>query len=179
MEESNITVLKDRLKDIALQILEIERERIDCKSDMSDIKKELNCLMPKSYVPKAIKVYMGKGRLDDEDLQEYQDVCDFLDLSYTCGVVQPNKDRYADDEKTKDRKRRVLDTLQRYKTLQDECNEYAVQIRDLYARARSCNISVPLLKKLVDFVLHPDKLEAYNNDTPLLEVYTEVIPDLS
>ena len=39
-------------------------------------------------------------------------------------------------------------------------------------------ISVPLLKKLVDFVLHPDKLRAYHEDTPLLEAYVEVIPDI-
>lgn len=176
--EGNITILKDKLKDYALQILEIEKERIDTKADMADIKKELGCLMPKSYIAKTIKVWLGKGRLDEQAQDEYRDICDFLGVAYTCGLIQPNSERYANDEKTSERKRRVIDTLNRYKNLQDEHNEYSVQIRDLYARAKNSGISVPLLKKLVDFVLHPDKLSAYREDTPLLEVYTEVIPDI-
>lgn len=174
--EANLTLLKDKLKEIAIQILEIEKERIGLKEDMVDIKKELSCLMPKSFVAKSIKVFMGKGRMDDADIEEYRKVCSFLNIPYTCGVIQPEEIEM--DEKTKDRKRQVLDTLKRYQELQNEHNEYSVQIRDLYARAKNSGISVPLLKKLVDFVLHPDKLVEYHENTPLLEAYTEVIPDI-
>ena len=176
--ESNITLLKDKIKEIALQILEIEKERISIKEDMVDIKKELGCLMPKSYTAKAIKVWLGKGRLDDQAQEEYRNICDFLGVTYTCGLIQPDENHYPKDDKTNERKRRVTDTLTRYKNLQDECNEFSVQIRDLYARAKNSGISVPLLKKLVDFVIHPDNLLAYREDTPLLEVYTEVIPEI-
>ena len=174
--EANLTLLKDKLKEIAIQILEIERERISLKEDMVDIKKELSCLMPKSYVPKAIRVFMGKGLMSSDDIAEYRQVCTMLNTSYTCGVIQPEEVEM--DEKTKERKRQIIDTLKRYQELQNEHNEYSVQIRDLYARAKNSEISVPLLKKLVDFVLHPDKLVEYHENTPLLEAYTEVIPDI-
>lgn len=177
--EGNLTLLKDKIKEIALQILEIERERISIKLDMVDIKKELHCQMPKSMVPKAIKVFLGKGRLDDNAVLEYQAICDMLNIPCTFGYMDPDTSHYdMTDPQIKARRDRIVGILQRYQNLQNECNEYSVQIRDLYARAKNCGISVPLLKKLVDFVLHPDKLRQYEEDTPLLEAYTEVIPEI-
>lgn len=177
--EGNLTLLKDKLKEIAIQILEIERERKGIKEDMADIKQELNTWMPKSYVPKAIKVYLGKGKLDEEAVDEYEQVCTMLNMTYTCGFLMPDESKFeASDPQVKAKREKIIGVLQRYETLYHECNECSVQIRDLYAQAKNSGISVPLLKKLVDFVLHPDKLREYHEDTPLLEAYTEVIPEI-
>lgn len=175
----NITLLKDKIKEIASQILEIERERQGLKLDMRDIKIELNCQMSKSMSAKAIKLWLGKGKLDDEAVAEYQALCSMLGLSCNFNYMKPEDGRYnMDDPQVKARRDKIVNILQRYENLHNEHNEYSVQIRDLYAKAKNCGISVPLLKKLVDFVLHPDKLREYQEDTPLLEVYTEVIPDI-
>lgn len=177
--EGNITLLKDKLKEIALQILEIERERISVKEDLSDLKKELNCLLPKSQISKAIKVWLGKGKLNETDIDDYRQLCTMLNTSYTCGMIVPDNTQSENLEPgVKEHREKVISVLKRYENIYNEGNELSVQIRNLYAVAKNSGISVPLLKKLVDFVLHPDKLRAYHEDTPLLEVYTEVIPEI-
>lgn len=177
--DGNLTLLKDKIKEIATQILEIERERISIKEDMVDVKKELHCQMPKRMVSKAIKVFLKKSYLDQDAIDEYQAVCDMLNLPCTFGFMKPDETHYdMNDPQVKARRDRIVGILQRYQELQNEHNEFSVQIRDLYARAKNSGISVPLLKKLVDFVLHPDKLRQYEEDTPLLEAYTEVIPEI-
>lgn len=175
----NITLLKDKIKEIAGEILEIEKERQSLKLDMLDVRIELNCQMSKSMSAKAIKLWLGKGKLDDDAVAEYQALCSFLNLRCNFNYMEAEEGRYdMTDPKMKERKDKIISILQRYQNLHDEHNECSVQIRDLYARAKNSGISVPLLKKLVDFVLHPDKLRAYQEDTPLLEVYTEVIPEI-
>lgn len=177
--EGNITLLKDKIKEIAIEILEIEKERQGLKLDMRDLRIELNCQMSKSMSAKAIKLWLGKGSLTAEAVEEYQALCSMLGLSCTFNYMNPEKERYdMKDPVVKERHDKIVSILQRYQNLHDEHNECSVQIRDLYAKAKNCGISVPLLKKLVDFVLHPDKLRAYQEDTPLLEVYTEVIPEI-
>lgn len=177
--DGNITLLKDKIREIARQILEIEEERDGLKEDMRDLRIEMNCVLPKSYIPKAIKLWLEKNRIDNEKISEYQSLCSLLNLCCAYGYMQPEEGRYdVNDPEVKKRRDRIVSILQRYENLHNEHNELSVQIRDLYARAKNAGISVPLLKKLVDFVRHPDKLEAYHEDTPLLEVYTEVIPEI-
>lgn len=176
MIDYNLTVVKDKLKNIALQILEHERDKIGIREDMVDIKKEMGAWLPKSLISKVLKVYLRKGGIKDNDLEEYQLACDILGMSYNCDQYMPGDVSLSEDQKEK--RAKVIAICQRYSILQDEMNEHSVEIRDLYAQAKNCGISVPLLKKLVDFVLHPDKLRAYHDDTPLLEAYVEVIPDI-
>lgn len=176
MTEYNLTLLKDQLKTIALEILDYERERKGVKEDMVDLKTEMQGFVPKHLIPKIIKVYFQKSGVKPADIDEYKQVCNVLGLSYICGWYQPG-DKELEPEQ-KEYRDKVISIMKRYETLQDECNELSVNIRNCYAKAKAMGISVPLLKKLVDFVLHPDKLRAYHEDTPLLEAYVEVIPDI-
>lgn len=176
MIDYNLTVVKDRLKQIALEILDHEKNKIAIRADMADLKAELGNFLPKHLIQKVLNVYFSKGCVKDADQEEYQNACLILGRAYNCGKYVPDNVTLTDEQKEK--RSKILSICERYDALKNEANESSVQIRDCYARARSVGISVPLLKKLVDFVLHPDKLVAYRDDTPLLEAYVEVIPDI-
>lgn len=176
MTDYNLTLIKEKVKEIALQILEHEKEKIGIKVDMSDLKKELGAYLPKSMIMKILNVYLQKGGIKDSDLEEYQMACRILGLPYNCDHYVPQDVTLTEEQKQK--RSKVVSICQRYDNLRNEMNDHSVEIRNLYAIAKNSGISVPLLKKLVDFVLHPDKLRAYHDDTPLLEAYVEVIPDI-
>lgn len=176
MIDYNLTVVKDKLKEIALQILEHERDKTGIREDMSDIKKEMGAFLPKSLIMKVLNVYLQKGGIKDSDLEEYQMACRILGFGYNCQRFIPEDGQLTEEQKGK--RAKIVSICNRYDSLRNELNEHSVEIRGLYAQAKNCGISVPLLKKLVDFVLHPDKLRAYHDDTPLLEAYVEVIPDI-
>lgn len=176
MEATNLTLLKDHLKTIAIEILEHERDKKGVREDMVDLKAELKGVLPKGLIPKVIKVYLQKGGIKDVDLEEYQQACRVLGIGYNCEKYIPSEVELTAEQK--EIRKRVISICERYSCLNDEANQLSVDIRDCYAKARAIGISVPLLKKLVDFVLHPDKLRAYHDDTPLLEAYVEVIPDI-
>lgn len=176
MTDYNLTPIKEKVKELALQILEHEKEKIGIKVDMSDLKKELGAYLPKSMIMKILNVYLQKGGIKDSDLEEYQMACRILGLPYNCDHYVPQDVTLTEEQKQK--RSKVVSICQRYDNLRNEMNDHSVEIRNLYAIAKNSGISVPLLKKLVDFVLHPDKLRAYHDDTPLLEAYVEVIPDI-
>lgn len=176
MIDYNLTVVKDKIKELALSILEHERDKIGLRTDMADLKRELGAFLPKSMIMKVLNVYLQKGGIKDSDLEEYQMACRILGFGYNCERFIPEDGQLTEEQKSK--RAKIVSICSRYDSLRNEMNEHSVEIRALYAMARNSGISVPLLKKLVDFVLHPDKLRAYHEDTPLLEAYVEVIPDI-
>lgn len=176
INDGNITILKEHIRRLAGCILEREKERAELKEDMKELRLQLSYVMPKNLVNKAIKVWFYKGCVKKDDVDEYQQVCDLLHLPYTCDIYQPSDTDFSDTEK--EVRSKATPILQRYSTLEQDYAELSDDIKDYYAEAKGLGISVPLLKKLVDFVLHPDKLLNYREDTPLLEVYTEVIPEI-
>lgn len=172
----NITLLKEAIIERGKAILEIERERIGLREDMKDIKTELRVVLPKGWAEKAIKIYLNKG-MKQEEADTYQQLCDLLGIGFVCGTYMPTLGQEETPELA-EKKKKILDILKRYQVLKSELDDLTVQVRQEYAIAKTKDISVPLLKKLVDFVLNPDKLRAYHEDTPLLETYTEVIPEI-
>lgn len=172
----NITLLKEAIIERGRAILEIERERIGLREDMRDIKAELRVLLPKGWAEKAIKIYLNKG-MKQEEADTYQQLCDLLGIGFVCGTYMPNV-KEDTEPAVAEKKKKILDILKRYHNLKAELDDLTAHVRQEYAIAKAKDISVPLLKKLVDFVLNPDKLKAYHEDTPLLETYTEVIPEI-
>lgn len=173
----NLTEIKEQIKKIALEILEAEKERTYLADDMKELKLEIQMYAPKKLVGKILKVYFRKG-FSDRDMEEYTEVCDRLGMPFGFEQYLPSSNIYDETEEGKECRAKLLAVLGRYDMLAMQKKELSDQIKELYARAKNKGISVPLLKKLVDFVLHPDKLRAYHEDTPLLEAYTEVIPEI-
>lgn len=172
---TNLTLLKEAIIQSGRNILEIERERIGLREDMKDVKTELRALLPKGWAEKAIKVYLQKG-MSREDADTYSQLCELMGFSYACDFYQPSNKELSPE--LEEKRKKLLGILGRYQNLKAELDDLTVQVRQEYAIAKTKDISVPLLKKLIDFVLHPDKLRLYREDTPLLETYTEVIPEI-
>ena len=143
---------------------------------MKDVKTELRAILPKGWAEKAIKIYLSKG-MKQEEVDTYQQLCDLLGIGFVCDTYMPVLGKEETPELVEKRKK-ILDILNRYRNLKAELDDLTAHVLQEYAIAKAKDISVPLLKKLVDFVLNPDKLRAYQEDTPLLEAYTEVIPEI-
>ena len=171
----NLTLVKDAIIQSGRNILEIEKERIGLREDMKDIKAELRAFLPKGWTEKAIKVFLNKG-MKQSEADDFMQICDFLGIGYVCGTYIPSETEETPE--LAERKKQVKSKLERYQNLKHELDDLTVQVRQEYAIAKTKGISVPLLKKLVDFVLNPDKLRLYHENTPLLEAYTEVIPEI-
>jgi uncharacterized protein (UPF0335 family) len=166
---------KDVLKDILRQLVLIEKDRQGLKEDMADLKMEFGTLVNKKLVGKILKVALNKG-LKEYEIDDYMLACQMLGKSFPCGVYMP-----TDVEMTpemSDQRKKLLSLVERYKNLQDEHNELSVQIRNKYAEAKAKGISVPMLKKAVDFCVHPDKLREYYDSNPLLESYVQVVEEI-
>ena len=166
---------KDVLKDILRELILIEKDRQAVKEDMADLKLEFGTLVNKKMVSKILKVGLRKG-LKEYEVDEYILACQMLGVSFPCNVYVP-KDVDLTEEMREHRKR-LNSLIERYKNLQDEHNEFSVQIRNQYAIAKAKGISVPMLKKAVDFCLHPDKLREYYDNNPLLESYVNVVEEM-
>lgn len=166
---------KDVLKDMLRELVVIEKERQALKEDMADLKVEFGALVNKKLVSKVLKVALGKG-LKEYEIDDYTLVCQMLGLSFPCSVYMPTEVEMTPE--MKEQRKRLFSLIERYKNLQDEHNEYSVQIRNQYAVAKAKGISVPMLKKAVDFCVHPDKLRAYYDTNPLLESYVQVVEEI-
>lgn len=166
-------VQTDLFKDIAKEILNLEKERSYIKEDMEQIKEDLAQSLPKASVNKVLKIRFGKS-MTEKDRKEYKRLCDLLGFSFTCSEYVGVNSDIIETENVKSIKRQ----LNSYECLINQYNEQTDQIKDVYTQAKNKGISVPLLKKVIDFCLHPDKLKAFNEDSPLLESYMKMIPDI-
>lgn len=166
-------VQTDLFKEIAKEILNLEKERSYIKEDMEQIKEDMLQYLPKSSISKVIKIRFGKS-MTEKDRKEYKRLCNLLGLSFTCAEYVGVNSDLEDNEVVSNIKR----LLNSYGNLIEQYNEQVDQIKDVYTQAKNKGISVPLLKKVIDFCLHPDKLKAFNEDSPLLESYMKMIPDI-
>ena len=166
---------KDVLRDMLRELVLIEKDRQGVKEDMAELKLEFGSIVNKKLVSKILKVGLGKGLKKDE-IDDYTFVCQMLGVSFPCNMYVPQEAEMTEEMKTQ--RKRLFSLIERYKNLQDEHNEFSVQIRNQYAVAKAKGISVPMLKKAVDFCIHPDKLRAYYDNNPLLESYVNVVEEM-
>lgn len=166
---------KDVLRDMLRELVLIEKDRQGVKEDMSDLKQEFGSIVNKKMVSKILKVGLNKG-LKEEEIDDYTLACQMLGMSFPCSMYMPSAVEMTPEMEAQ--RKRLFSLLERYKNLQDEHNEYSVQIRNQYAVAKAKGISVPMLKKAVDFCIHPDKLKAYYDSNPLLESYVQVVEEM-
>lgn len=166
---------KDVLKDMLRELVLIEKDRQGVKEDMADLKMEFGAIVNKKMVSKILKVGLNKG-LKEYEIDDYMLACQMLGMSFPCGVYMPQNIEMTPE--MAEQRKRLLNLVERYKNLQAEHNEFSVQIRNQYAVAKAKGISVPMLKKAVDFCIHPDKLRAYYDSNPLLESYVQVVEEM-
>ena len=114
--------------------------------------------------------------LKEEEIDDYTLACQMLGMSFPCSMYMPSAVEMTPEMEAQ--RKRLFNLLERYKNLQAEHNEFSVQIRNQYAVAKNKGISVPMLKKAVDFCIHPDKLRAYYDSNPLLESYVQVVEEM-
>lgn len=167
-------VQKDKLKDIMREILMLEKERETIKEDLVRRKEEMCRFFPKNLVGKAIKVFLNKG-LTGEQVLDYQTVSDILGIPFACDFYQPNENNNMKSEEKKE----MFEVMKAYENLITERNEVSCEIRDVYCQAKNIGVSVPLLKKAIDFCLHPDKLEIYQESVPLLDTYIDISAEVN
>lgn len=160
---------REKLTSLFREILMITKEKIALGEDMKDLKLEMQSHINKSLVNKAIKVY--QKRFSEQEAKEYAVVCDMLGISYGCGEYQPDQ--------SKEKNKALLVCLQRYELLAEEAGELNQQLTAQYNNVKALNISVPVVKKLIDFCIHPDKLKEFYDNNPFLESYIKLIPELS
>lgn len=166
---------KDVLRDMLRELVLIEKDRQGVKEDMADLKQEFGSIVNKKMVSKILKVGLNKG-LKEEEIDDYTLACQMLGMSFPCSMYMPSAVEMTPEMEAQ--RKRLFNLLERYKNLQAEHNEYSVQIRNQYAVAKNKGISVPMLKKAVDFCIHPDKLRAYYDSNPLLESYVQVVEEM-
>lgn len=164
----------ERLKPIIRDILLAEQEKATIEEDIKYKKNQMKPYLPQGGVNKAIKVYMMKG-FDNVDILDYREISCLLGIPFACEVYQPTEEI---PEGLKQNREEITNILSAYATLAEEKRDLQEQISDLYKRAKILGVSVPLLKKAVDFCLHPDKLEAFREDCPLLESYVDISREL-
>lgn len=168
-------VQKDKLKDIMREILSLEKERAAVKEDMVERKRSIQTYLPKGLVNKAIKVYMNKG-YDNTTVSDYQLICDMLGIPFACDVYMPSEQELNPEQKKC--KEALIEGLKAYENLVTENNTITLDIRNLYIQAKYIGVSIPLMKKAIDFCLHPSKLAEYQEGCPLLETYIDISKDI-
>lgn len=165
-------IQKDRLKDIMREILSLEHERNAVKEDMVDVKNHISSFLPKGMFSKALKVYLEKG-YDGQAQADYEYLSDLLGIPFACKMYRPREmTDLSEDQKQNIEK--VKELFANYDRLLNERNTISCDIRDIYIQAKNIGVSVPLLKKAIDFCLHPSKLEAYQDSIPLLDTYVDI-----
>lgn len=166
---------KEKLKNLMREILAIEQEKGYITADIKQIKSEMVPYFPNKGVAKAIKIYNSKG-YDTCDILDYKEIATLLGIPFACEVFQPIQENLP--EGLLENRKNVLSLLQRYNELDQERKDLMEQIRGCYTKAKAMGISVPMLKKAIDFCLHPDKLNSFYEESPLLESYVSASEDL-
>lgn len=165
----------DVLRSLLSEILEVEKAKMDLLEDQSALKLELgSALTDKKLVKPCMDIAFGKF-YKSEVSDRYRLVSNLLGLPAMSEYYMPSD---TQDEQTLDLRKRLNSIIERYRNLEQEKSIYSTNLRDLYAKAKAKGISVPCLKKVVDFCLHPAKLEKYRTNNPLLEAYMDNTSDL-
>lgn len=170
-------VQRDRIKDIMREILSLEQERNAVKEDMVELKNEISNHLPKGMFSKALKIYLFKG-YTESDVADYQYLADMLETPFACETYQPRALINLSKDQEEDI-RKVKEGFKNYENLLNERNSISCDIRDCYIQAKNIGVSVPLMKKAIDFCLHPDKLQAYQDSIPLLDTYVDISKDVN
>jgi uncharacterized protein (UPF0335 family) len=158
-------MLIEKLRTTVNQAKDVEMTR----EDIRDIKLEMGSHIDKKLVGKAIKVYMNKT-VNPEEVSDYQKVCDMLGISYACNAYMPDQNAAKNEG--------LIEVLKRYEVLAEELKEESSDLNEGYKEYKKLGISVPVIKKFVDFCLHPDKLQEFYDTNPYLESYIKLIPEV-
>jgi hypothetical protein len=139
------------------------------REDIRDIKVEMGSHIDRKLVGKAIKVYMNQ-MANHEEVSDYKKVCDMLGISYACDTYMPDQNV--------EKNTGLIEVLKRYAALAEELKEENADLNESYKGFKQLGISVPVVKKFVDFCLHPDKLQEFYDTNPYLESYIKLIPEV-
>lgn len=159
---------KELLKNILRELVTQEQDKLSIKQDIKDLKWEFNKYIPQKYVSKILQIYL-KG-YDPNKAANLEFCSDILGIPAMCEIHQPSGGSYENRDQ-------IMELCKRHRGLREQLELFSDDQKDTYNKAKALGFSVPLLKKAVDLITHPQKLELYFETNPLLESYIEAGQD--
>lgn len=166
---------RTELKSLLLKIVECEKEKKSLSLDQAELRTEMKRWVPDHKLIKYIFILGLNKNYTDQEVAYLQQASDLLGLPAMCEWSLPID---IDDQAILENRKHIFEILQRWRTLNEEKAEYSNNLKDMYTLAKAKGISVPCVKKLVDFCLNPSKLELYRETNPLLESYMDAVEDV-
>lgn len=165
------------IRDMAYGIYDLEKEKVALGEDISQIRSEMAKVLDNKGLVKYVMIIANKKAYKEREIESLNLVSEILGVPVMTENYMPDE---VTDPKVLEVRKELNNLITRYTHLKDEQAIINSNIRDAYFQVKNKGISVPCMKKLIDFMLHPDKLYNYRNDTPLLEMYVEnVLPENS
>lgn len=173
---SEVSVIeREALKQLLLNIVEIERERQDLRQDQAELKLEMRRYVADSRLIKYLFIVGLQKNYKEQEVDYLNQASLLLGKPAMCELSFPNE---VTDPVTLENRKNILSIIERWSNLDKEKKFQGNELRGLYAQAKAKGISIPCIKKLVDFCLNPSKLQAYRENNPLLEAYIDATQDV-